>query len=344
MTGSTPNADIAAPQQDTSHWPTEVPLKASAALTQGSNGIFRASLPRMSRGMKANADFFSHPVWGPRYFEVENHPGLITERWRAAIGDWSGKVVVDLGCGPGNLAKALGGQPRQLIGVDISEGALRSAQQLGYVPLLADVHDTPLASGFADLVVANATLHHTDDPARVLAEAARLVRPGGLLVTDEDPLSSAFRMRGTPRVAHALRHLAPVFRVRHHPTRRLRYAGWLEQLHRMRTELHHKFPGDGLAPDVFERVLGPLGFEVATYPHGHIAGAELLQDSRSSNTLWTRMAQKAAGLDPDASNFQLSVMCVTPGTGARPSAEKCGGAVIVTLTAGIVTLRRIEMR
>lgn len=310
MTGSKPNAPRAPQQQDMSHWPTDVPLKPNTDLSRCEHGIFRARLPRMSRGMKANADFFSHPVWAARYFEVENHPGLIAERWRAAIGDWSGKIVVDLGCGPGNLAKALGGQPRQLIGVDISEGALHSAQQWGYVPLLADVHDTPLASGCADLVVANATLHHTDDPARVLAEAARLVRPGGLLVTDEDPLSSAFRMRGMPRVAHALRHLVPVFRVRHHPTRRMRYAGWREQLHRMRTELHHKFPGDGLAPDVFERVLGPLGFEVATYPHGHIAGAELLHDGSSSNTLWTRMAQRAAGLDPDGANFQLSVMCV----------------------------------
>jgi SAM-dependent methyltransferase len=299
--------------------PITLPLRDQAIVVLGQDGIFRAPLPDISRGMKANADFFSHPVWAARYFDVENHSGLIAERWRSAIGDWSDKVVVDLGCGPGNLAKALGGRPRQLIGVDISEGALRSAQQWGYVPLLADVHDTPLASGCADLVVANATLHHTDDPARVLAEAARLVRPGGLLVTDEDPLQSAIRLRGMPRIAHALRHLVPVFRVRHHPTRRLRYAGWLEQIHRLRTELHHKFPGDGLAPDIFERVLGPMGFDVATYPHGHIAGAELLQDGRGTNTLWTRMAQKAAGLDPNASNFQLSVMCV-----ARHKGEPTG--------------------
>ncbi len=293
-----------------SAWPAEIPLKADVSLTCCQEGIFRASIPIMTPGMKANADFFSHPVWGPRYFEAENHPGLIAERWRAAIGDWSDKVVVDLGCGPGNLARALGGRPRQLIGVDISEGALRSAQHVGYVPLLADVHDTPLASGCADVVVANATLHHTDDPAQVLAEAARLVRPGGLLVTDEDPLRSTFRLRGVPRVAHALRHLVPVFRVRHHPTRRLRFAGWIEQLQRMRTELHHKYPGDGLEPGVFARVLEPMGFDVTTYPHGHIAGAELLENGASTNTLWTRMAQKAAGLDPNTATFQLSVMCV----------------------------------
>ena len=84
---------------DDGHWPTDVPLKPNTVLSRGEHGIFRAPLPRMSPGMKANADFFSHPVWAARYFEVENHPGLIAERWRAAIGDWSDKIVVDLEIG-----------------------------------------------------------------------------------------------------------------------------------------------------------------------------------------------------------------------------------------------------
>lgn len=44
------------------HWPTDVPLKPNTALSRGEHGIFRAPLPHMSPGMKANADFFSHPV------------------------------------------------------------------------------------------------------------------------------------------------------------------------------------------------------------------------------------------------------------------------------------------
>jgi SAM-dependent methyltransferase len=54
----------------------------------------------------------------------------------------------------------------------------------------------PFVDAFADLVVLNATLHHCDDMAKVLAEAARLVRPGGMLVTDNDPQVTAWNWKG----------------------------------------------------------------------------------------------------------------------------------------------------
>jgi len=40
-------------------------------------------------------------------------------------------------------------------------------------------------------------------------------------------LRSTFRLWGIPGLTHALCHFVPVLRVRHHPTQRLRYAGWL---------------------------------------------------------------------------------------------------------------------
>ena len=88
-------------------------------------------------------------------------------------------MVVDIGCGPGNVHASLKCSPQLLIGVDVSANALAMAERLGYTPLLADAHALPLVDQFADYVVLNATLHHCDDMTRVLAEAARLVRPGG---------------------------------------------------------------------------------------------------------------------------------------------------------------------
>jgi len=96
------------------------------------------------------------------------------------MGSWDGKIVVDVCCGPGNLFASLGGSPRLVIGIDISKGGLQMAKQLGYIPILADAQHLPLASGFADIVTLNAALHHCDDMAKVLAEAARLVRPVAL--------------------------------------------------------------------------------------------------------------------------------------------------------------------
>jgi ubiquinone/menaquinone biosynthesis C-methylase UbiE len=285
-------------------------LKPQAQLSQLGNGIAAAPLPPMSPGMQANAWFFSHPRWGRKYFEHENHRHLIGERWQAATGSWDGKVVVDMGCGPGNLYRSVNGRPAALIGVDVSEAALEHARTLGYTPLLADVHDTPLRSECADLVTANAVLHHVDDMAAVLAEAARLVKPGGMLVTDEDPLQCKHRLTRAGRWMYRFRSLVPVSRVRHHPRYKLRYTSYAEQRERSKTEIHLKFPGDGVLKQMFFDVLEPMGFTVRLYPHGHVAGRDIFEGGRGKNTAYLQMSQRASGIDPDQADLLLSVMCV----------------------------------
>jgi len=47
-----------------------------------------------------------------------------------------------------------------------------------------DATDVPLPDGFADVVVAGELLEHVPDPERVIAEAVRLLRPGGTVVFD----------------------------------------------------------------------------------------------------------------------------------------------------------------
>ena len=68
------------------------------------------------------------------------------------------------------------------------------------MPVLADATALPFVSGFADVVVLNAALHHCDDMGAMLAEAARLVKPGGLLVTDHDPQRSAWDYKGLAKL------------------------------------------------------------------------------------------------------------------------------------------------
>lgn len=95
-------------------------------------------------------------------------------------------VVVALGCGPGTLARALartGRHVARLIGVDASSAMLERATAAGMEAVRADVTAVPLATHAADLVVAGYVLHllsATDRRAGV-AEAARLVRPDGLV-------------------------------------------------------------------------------------------------------------------------------------------------------------------
>ncbi len=94
-----------------------------------------------------------------------------------------GARLLDLGCGGGVLAPhvPLGYEHH---GVDLNAAALAQAAAHGIRTLQADVTAVPLADGFADVVVAGELLEHVPDPEAVIAEAARLLRPGGTVIFD----------------------------------------------------------------------------------------------------------------------------------------------------------------
>jgi SAM-dependent methyltransferase len=272
----------------------------SDAIVENVDGIASAPIDYANTGTRANASYFENPEWALDYFKACHRDPVFAERWRRAAGTWDDKVVVDIGCGPGNLFATLGGRPRVLIGVDIGRAALRMAQGLGYTPLLADAHDLPLASGFADIVALNATLHHCHDMGRVLDEAARLVRRGGILVCDHDPQRAAWNFKG---VGKWLWHgRLPVYRL-------LGRAGWVEQAAREATELHHR-PGSGVTTELFTSVLEPRGFEVALFPHNQTVGAAAIDGEVGRSRIKYRVAQVLSGIDPNARESALSLLCV----------------------------------
>lgn len=86
----------------------------------------------------------------------------------------------------------------------------RSTAAQGYIPLLADAHAIPLRSEIADVVALNATVHHCDDMRAVLAESARLVKPGGVIVIDHDPQQSAWDYRGLGKLLWEIRKRSTV--------------------------------------------------------------------------------------------------------------------------------------
>ncbi|MGB3615657.1 MAG: class I SAM-dependent methyltransferase [Elainellaceae cyanobacterium] len=258
-----------------------------------------------SQGMLANAYFFGHPLWAAKYLRQESNNPFWTSRWREVIPCWDDKVVVDIGCGPGNVYATLGGQPALMIGVDISLDALKMAQHIGYTPLLADAQKLPLKSGFADIVMLNGTIHHCDDMAVVLSEAARLVKPGGLLVTDLDPQVSARNYQGLGLwFDHARRH--PIRELMRPSQRRSDF----EVKTRVATEIHNFCPGDGITPELYHRVLDPLGFNLAIYPHNHQIGADVFQGHCGKAPWYIRMAQQLSGIKSDQTAAAQSIMCV----------------------------------
>jgi SAM-dependent methyltransferase len=270
-------------------------------LSQGT--IPTCKIPNHSPAIQANSYYFGHSEWAKNYFEACHRDDKFKARWRSAIGSWDNKVVVDIGCGPGNLYASLGGSPQVLIGVDVSYGALEMAQRIGYTPLLADAHHLPFIAGFADVVALNATLHHCDDMAQVLAEAARLVRPGGILVTDHDPQRTAWDYKGIALFLWQMR--LPWYRL----IKRGGHASAEEQKWSLAGEVHHK-PGDGMTPDLYYQTLEPLGFTVKLYPHNHTVGAEVLQGNYGRAAWKYRFEQRLSGIKPDSPEAALSLMCI----------------------------------
>ena len=103
-----------------------------------------------------------------------------------------GAVLVDVGCGPGDDARALAARVApggRVIGIDASRSMIaeaRSRSATGDVEfVVADAAALPLGDAEADGCRCERVLQHVDDPAAAVAEMARIVRPGGVVLAAE---------------------------------------------------------------------------------------------------------------------------------------------------------------
>ena len=91
-------------------------------------------------------------------------------------------VIVDVGCGTGATASALGRSGR-VLGVDFSPLALKACATRGLSELVrARAEAIPLASCSVDAIVATDILEHLDDDLAALEEFRRILKPGGQAV------------------------------------------------------------------------------------------------------------------------------------------------------------------
>ncbi|MGI9590535.1 MAG: class I SAM-dependent methyltransferase [Myxococcota bacterium] len=110
----------------------------------------------------------------------------ITQRMVEALGDRAAGRILDLACGPGVLTRVLAGEARRVVGLDLTARVLEVARRESEPSCTALVRGaaerTPFADGTFDGVTLRLALHHVPDPAAVLCEVRRLLRPGGRAV------------------------------------------------------------------------------------------------------------------------------------------------------------------
>jgi ArsR family transcriptional regulator len=112
-----------------------------------------------------------------------------------ALGEAPVGRLIDIGTGTGRMLELFGPAAHHAIGVDRSPEMLRLARvKLGQAGLASaelrqgDMYALPLASGTAETVIIHQVLHYAQQPSAAVAEAARLLVPGGrLLIVDFAP-------------------------------------------------------------------------------------------------------------------------------------------------------------
>lgn len=125
------------------------------------------------------------------FYDILNHvPVFGLAREQNAVLDWiKGVDILEVGCGTGFLLAKIAGEGRKVVGLDLSSGMLARARKrlvrLGKEARLIEgsYYEIPFPAQSFDCVVASFTLTHAPDLAPAAWELARVLKPGGRLVT-----------------------------------------------------------------------------------------------------------------------------------------------------------------
>lgn len=168
---------------------------------------------------------------GERWYEAQDDPIALLRAETAHRTPWivetveqclgsAGVRVLDVGCGAGFLSNRLALRGWSVAGIDASASSLEIAaardatRSVRYE--IADARELPFRSASFDVVTAMDFLEHVDEPGRVIAEASRVLRPGGLFffhTFNRTLLAWLIVIKGvewfvknTPRDLHVLSH------------------------------------------------------------------------------------------------------------------------------------------
>ncbi|MGH6866464.1 MAG: ArsR/SmtB family transcription factor [Methyloceanibacter sp.] len=155
----------------------------------------RGAAVQKARAETAQAYFKTHAAEWDSIRALHVAESQVEEAMDQALGEGPFNLLVDLGTGTGRILELFGARADRALGFDLNHDMLAYARMnleragLGHARVRhGDLYNVPLPDAAADAVVLHQVLHFLDDPAGAIAEAARLLRPGGkLLVVDFAP-------------------------------------------------------------------------------------------------------------------------------------------------------------
>lgn len=185
-------------------------------------------------------------------------PAAVALRARSyeLLGDVAGRTVVDVGCGSGRAVAELAERGATAVGVDLDPEMIAVARER--FPAgefhVGDVCTLPFGTGVVAGYRADKVLHLLDDPARALAEARRVLAPGGravllgsdwdtIVIDSDDPAT-------TRRLVHAKADSFPSPRVARRHRNLLLDAGFTDPV----VEVHTLVLTDDVALALLHRI------------------------------------------------------------------------------------------
>jgi 2-polyprenyl-6-hydroxyphenyl methylase/3-demethylubiquinone-9 3-methyltransferase len=145
---------------------------------------------------KVNNDIYN--TYGDRWYEAFDDPVALLRAESKTKTPWiierikqhgllnENTTVLDVGCGAGFLSNQLGLLKLKVTGVDLSEDSLKVAARHDSTKCVhyqtADAYKLPFADHSFDVLTAMDFLEHVEDPAKVIQEFSRVLKPNGLFI------------------------------------------------------------------------------------------------------------------------------------------------------------------
>lgn len=155
--------------------------------------VARLAAVRADRAASAAAWFEDHAGEWDAIRSLHVADSEIEEAMASLIGDGDLGALIDIGTGTGRMLELFGDRADSALGIDRSSEMLRLARaklhgRANTELRQADLYALPMGDGAADIAILHHVLHFAQQPGAAIAEAARVLGPGGrLLIADFAP-------------------------------------------------------------------------------------------------------------------------------------------------------------